>query len=302
MYIPYTWRNAFYNPCKVILMLNIVDDGVVHFVWELMERRWFYTYHYMRRTLMMFDRFADIEYTVLFAMYYRQLSPHWEVCLGIYICLRLTSFALYSNTLLCKCYAFRTVLATIISSFFCSSVAWLPYILAWNNDPLILLPVCECLSRCAVCIVVMIQAYRKILILDSDVNVIFDLKEDCWVYRYHGNRRFLMIYDRAYDILAVGLFILYHLKSIPYWSVCLLICIFSRLISFSLYSNTKIRKWYAVRTVLPTILSLLCMIALWVPFILFWINEAFVILPFCIFLAMSKSYFLLFVAVCNKYR
>ena len=41
MYIPYTWRNILCNPQKVILLLNIVNDDVVRFVWELTERRWF---------------------------------------------------------------------------------------------------------------------------------------------------------------------------------------------------------------------------------------------------------------------
>ena len=111
IYIPYTWRNAW----KVICQFSIVDDGVVRFVWEMTERRWFYRYNYMRRVLYILDRFSDIECTVLFSLYCcYQSFPHWDVCLGIYIVLRLVSVALYSNTSLCECYAIRTVLATTI--------------------------------------------------------------------------------------------------------------------------------------------------------------------------------------------
>ena len=110
---------------------------------------------------MMLDRFGDIERTARFSVYYYYSFPHWDVCLGIYIVLHLVSFALYSNIKMCKFYAFRTVLATIISGFTCSAVAWLPCIIAWNNDPLVLLPVCEYLARSIWYAVVLVQAYRK---------------------------------------------------------------------------------------------------------------------------------------------
>ena len=115
----------------------------------------------MRRYLMMFDRLGDIEYTVLFLVYCHHSFPHWKVCLCIYIILRLISFMVYSNTKLCECYAVRTVLPTIISSFACCTAAWLPCIIAWNNDPLVVLPICECLSRSIMYVVVLVQAYRK---------------------------------------------------------------------------------------------------------------------------------------------
>ena len=297
MYIPYTWRNVFCNPWKVILLLNIVNDDVVCFVWEQTERRWFYRYHYKRRCMMIYDRLGDIVCAGLFSFYYHESFPHWNICLGIYIFLRLMSFVLHSK--LCKCYAVRTV-ATIIFSFVCNTVAWLPCIIAWNKDPLVILPICECLAKSVAYIVALVQTYRKLWNVDLDV--LFELKEDCWVYRYYGNRTFLIVYDRIFDILMFGVFIFYHLKSIPHWPVCLLICILYRLISFALYSNTKIRKCYAVRTVLPTILSVLCMIALWAPFILVWINETFVFVPFCLCLAMSLLYVLHFLAVCSKYH
>ena len=300
MYILITWRNILCNPQKVILLLNIVNDDVVRFVWELTERRWFYRYPYMRRNKMIYDGLGDIVCVALFSMYHHHPFPRWDVCLGIYIILRLISLALCYNTELCECYAVRIVLSTIISSTACNIVAWVPCIIAWHNDPLVLLPICECLAWSVGHAVSLVQTYRKLWIVDVDD--LFEVKEDCWVYRYYSYRRFLMNYDRMSDILVVGLFILYHLKSIPYWPVCFVICISSRLISFALYSNTKIRKCYTVRTVLPAILSLLCMIALWAPFILHWINQAFVFVPFCIFLTMSGPYMFAFSGVCNKYR
>ena len=249
---------------------------------------------------MMYDRFSDIEHAILFSMYCYHSFPQWQVCLGIYIILRLVSFVMHFNTLLWKRYVVRTVLPTIISGLFGSAVAWVPCIIAWNDDPLVILPICECLSRATGYLVVLVQTYRKLWIVD--VGDLFELKEDRWVYRYYCNRMFLIVYDRVFDIVMVGLFILYHLKSIPHWPVCFVICISTRVISFALYCNTEIRKCYAIRTVLPTILSILCMIALWVPFILFWIKEAFVFLPFCMCMAMSGPYAFAFSGACNKYR
>ena len=303
MVIPWTWSNAFCNPWRVIFLLNIVNDDVLHFVWEMTKRKWFYRYHYMRRYLMIFDRLAEIEYAGLFVLYYRESFPHWDICLGIYIALRLISFAMYSNTKLFRCYAVRTVLPTIISGVFCSVTIWVPCILAWNNEALVIVPVCDCLVRCTVYIVVLINTYRQLYIVDLDItDYIFEIKEDRWVYRYHVNRRFTMIFDRLFDIFVIGLFIFYYLKSIPHWPVCLALCIFSRLISFALYSNFTMWKCYAARTALSTILSVFCMVAAWVPFILAWRNEIFVMLPFGIFLVTSGSYVLAFLVACSKFR
>ena len=187
-----------------------------------------------------------------------------------------------------------------LSLFVCNTIAWLPCIFAWNNDPLILLLVCEYLAWSVGYLVALVHAYKKPWIVD--LGDLFELKADCWVHRYYSYRRFLMIHDRLSDIIVVGLFILYHLKSFSYWPVCLIFCISSRLICFALYSNTKIRKCYPIRTILPIILSLLCMIALWGPFILLWIDDTFVILPFCMYLAMGGPYVFALSGVCNKYR
>ena len=131
-------------------------------------------------------------------------------------------------------YALRTFLPTTISALSCS-VALVPCIFAWNNDALVILPVCECLARCIAYVTVTIQVNRKLWSLDSD-NVL-ERQEDCWVYRYQGNRRGLMFWDRLCEIFVIGLVIFYHLKSIPHWPLCLAVCIVSRLISFALYSN-----------------------------------------------------------------
>ena len=100
---------------------------------------------------------------------------------------------------------------------------------------LLYLELCQCLARGVVSVVVLIKVYGKLDIVD----VVFEPEEDCWVYRYHVNRKLLMFLDRVFDILVFGLFILYHLKSIPHRPVCFVICILSRLISSALYSNTK---------------------------------------------------------------
>ena len=193
----------------------------------------------------------------------------------------------------------HTVLPTIISGFLCSTVPLFPCILAWINEALVLrTELCQCLARGVVSVVVLIKVYGKLDIVD---HVVFGSEEDRWVYRYHVNRKLLMFLDRVFDILAFGLFILYYLKSIPYWPVCFVICILSRLISSALYSNTKIQKCYAVRTILPTILSILYVIVLWTLSVLACINKTLVILPFCMLFAMIGSYILIFLAVCDTY-
>ena len=299
IFTPCIWRKL----CKGIFVWIIVSDDVLRFVWELTERRWFYRYLYMRRYLMIFDRWTDIEFCGLLVLYYRESFPYWGVCLGIFVILHVISFALYSNTKFFKCYAVRTVLPTIISGLFCSATLHVPMILAWYGEALVILPVCDCLVRCAVYTVMLLKTYTQLKIDQLDaVDFVFEPQEDCWMFRYHYNRKFLMLLDRVFDMAVVGLFIFYYLKSIPHWTICLIVCIFSRLISFVLYSNTKIWKCYAIRTVLPTILSVFCTIALWVPFILAWINDLFVILLFCKLSAMSGCYVLLFVASCRKFR
>ena len=159
----------------------------------------------------------------------------------------------------------QVVLSAITSSIICSVVAWAPWIIVWNNHALVLFSVCQSLAKFIVYVVILVQAYRKLWILDLDV--LFEPKEDYWVYRYHVNRRFLLFIDRLFDIFVVALFISYHLKSIPHWPVCLSICIVLRLISMALCSNTIMWKCYTVRTILPTILSILYVIVTWTPFI-----------------------------------
>ena len=252
---------------------------------------------------MIFDRWTDIEFCGLLVLYHRESFPYWDVCLGLFIILHLISFALYSNTILFKCYAVRSVLPTIISGLFCGVVFHVPMILAWYGDALVILPVCDFLVRCAVYTVMLIKTYTQLKVDQLDVvDFVFEPQVDCWMFRYHYNRRFLMLLDRVFDVGVVGLFIFYHLKSILHWPVSLVVCIFSRVISFALYCNTKLWKCYAIRTVLPTVLSVICTIALWVPFILFWINNLFVIVLFGKLLAMSGCYVLLFVASCRKFR
>ena len=98
----------------------MVDDDVEWFVLELTKNLWLYVYHTIRRLLFSIDKGMDIMVSPI-VIYY--LAWRWRayVRLGIYIVLRLISFALHSNTLQCKCYAVRTVISTVISSLFCAA-------------------------------------------------------------------------------------------------------------------------------------------------------------------------------------
>ena len=115
---------------------------------------------------------------VLFVLYYRESFPHWDICLGIFITLRLISFSLYFNTKRFKCYAVRTVLATIISGLFCS-VALVPSIFAWKNDALVILPVIECSLRCIASAIIFVKVYRKLWSLDI-VDFAVESRDDHW--------------------------------------------------------------------------------------------------------------------------
>ena len=92
-----------------------VDIDVVRFVFE-MKNRWFYIYHITRNWLMILDRVVDFLAILVFII--DNSKPFWCVSLGIYITLRLLSFAEY--VFLCchfECYTVRTVLLFILSIF-----------------------------------------------------------------------------------------------------------------------------------------------------------------------------------------
>ena len=302
MFIPWTWSNVFYNPWRVISHLSSVDDDVIRFIWEMTENRWCYRYHSMKRFLLIFDRIIDIAFVGLFVLYYCELFPHWPLCLYVYVFCRVISFVLYSNTKVFKCYAVRTVLSTIFSGLLCSLALWVPMILAWSGQALVIVPVCYLLVMCAAYVLVFMETYRKLKIVNGeDFDFVFELEDDRWLYRYYGMRRLMMFLDRLFDVFVFGLFAFYHLKSIAYWPICLGIYILLRLMSFELHFDSKIFKCYAIRTVLPLNLSLCCSLTLWAPMILAWRGEALVIVPVCGFLAMCAIYLLVFKVFCRKF-
>ena len=88
-----------------------------------------------------------------------------------------------------------------------------------------------------------------------------ELTTNQWLYRHYIIGRCLFIMDRFINVVLIVMFIFSFSRSVS-WFVCLVLYIIFRLISPVLW-YTKLCKCYAVRTVIPCILSgLICTAAL----------------------------------------
>ena len=277
-----------------------MDLDIVRFILELTENLWLYRYHIIRRCLFVIDRALDIVSTLWFAIFITNHTPRWPsfIHLGIYIVSRLISFALYSNTLLCKCYAVRTVISTVISSLFCNPVFILILIIPDKvTIYMILHLVAIMIGFCAAYICPIVRAFGKLKFVDDDpLQFLLVMKNNRWLIRYHKSRTYLMFPDRSADICAVCLNILYYLVSAPHRNVCLVSYIILRLISLALSYNTKLCECYAVRTVIPYISGLFCGVSLIIPLMpgVEYFGYIFIISytmgSFCLFIAIIKKY------------
>ena len=89
------------------------------------------------------------------------------------------------------------------------------------------------------------------------VRFVMEVTTNQWLYRHYIIGRLLFISDRFIDVVLIGMFISSFSRSVS-WFVCLILYIIFRLISLVL-CYTKLCKCYAVRTVIPCILSgLIC--------------------------------------------
>ena len=254
-----------------------VDFDIVRFVLELTKNPWLYRYHIIRRWLFVLDRIFDIVSSVLFPYFIYDSTPRWPVCvcLGIYIVLRVISFALYSNTLLCKCYAVRTVILTVISSLFCTAAFTITISMTRPDKASIPFVVALMILFCTFYICPIVWTFRKLKFVDDDpLQFLPEMKNNRWLIRYHKKRIILMFLDRFVDMWAVCFNIGYYLHSAPHRHVCLVSYITLRLISLALSYNTKLCECYAVRTVIPWIISgLFCGVSLFIPYMLTPGNE-----------------------------
>ena len=103
---------------------------------------------------------------------------------------------------------------------------------------------------------------------DDPLKFLPEMKKNRWLIRYHKARTYLMFVDRFLDILAAYVNVIYYRDSAPYRHVCLGVYITLRLISLARYYNTKLCECYAVRTVIPFISGLFCIVALFIPIML----------------------------------
>ena len=253
-----------------------VDLDIARFVLELTENLWLYRYYIIRRWLFAVDRMFDILFSGMFSGIIHNLTPRWPfyVCLGIYIVLRVISFALYSNTLLCKCYAVRIVISTVISSLFCMAAFTIAVITIRPDKATIvtisLLAGTFMILICAFYICPIVWVFGKLKFVDDDpLQFLPEMKNNRWLITYYKTRTYLMFLDRFADILAVIFNVIYYGASAPYRHVCLVSYIALRLTSLALYSNTKLCECYAVRTVIPFIISgLFCSVPLFIPYTL----------------------------------
>ena len=266
----------FFDWTKVCYTLSLntlkVDLDIARFVLELTENLWLYRYHIIRRWLFVIDRLFGITSIVVLSCINYDLTPRWPgyVCLGIYIVLHLISFALYSNTLLCKCYAFWTVISTVISSLFCTAAFNITLRMIRPDKTTIPFVVALIIVFCSCYICVIVWVFRKLKFVDDDpLQFLPEIKNNRWLIRYRKTRTYLMFVDRLLDIFAAYINVFYYDVSAPYRHVCLGVYITLRLISLALYSNTKLCECYAVRTVIPLIISgLFCSVSLSIPDVL----------------------------------
>ena len=121
------------------------------------------------------------------------------------------------------------------------------------------------------------------------VRFVFEMTKNQWLYIYHVVSMRLMFTDRL-----LSCFLFTKTYSSPQGGLCLGIYIISRLISFIDYvvlcCNRKRLKCYAVRTVLPIILSAICNFASVVPNILEFRNNIGVMYPVSIALGLCLLY------------
>ena len=99
--------------------------------------------------------------------------------------------------------------------------------------------------------------FLPIAMVDDDVRFVMELTTNQWPYRHYIIRRLLFFVDRVFDAVLSPTFISLFSRSVSGF-VCLVLYIIFRLISLVL-CYTKLCKCYAVRTVIPCILSgLIC--------------------------------------------
>ena len=155
-----------------------------------------------------------------------------------------------------------------ISSLFCTVAILIPGT-SFEAKSIGLL-VCSIFAYCAFYVFSIVWALGQLKFVDDNpFQYLHKNKSDFSFNRYHIMRTRLMFIDRLFDIGAVTLFVLYCKTSAPHWPACLGIFYSLHAISFSLYSNTKCWKCYAVRTVIPLIISgFICPVVLFVPLML----------------------------------
>ena len=79
------------------LQIKLADRDVVGF--QMVGNHWLYRYHGMRSVLIYYDKIADFVAFALLVVYFDS-ALDWDICLFIYIILRLISQALCCNTML----------------------------------------------------------------------------------------------------------------------------------------------------------------------------------------------------------
>ena len=111
------------------------------FVHDPFQPFWFYVFGLMRMFLMRWDRLIDMFAVTLFVIYHIDSTPHWEVCMYIYITFRLVFILVCLGTNLCKRYLVGAVLLMAANAFGCYSV-FAPLIAELSDGALVIVPVC----------------------------------------------------------------------------------------------------------------------------------------------------------------
>ena len=110
-----------------------------------------------------------------------------------------------------------------------------------------------------------IWTFPQLEFVDDDLTQFpVEMKSNFWFDCYHGFGTRLILVDRYFDIIAIIQFVFFFQASVSFFVLFGYTTL--RLISIALYYNTNMCKCYAVRTVVPWIISgLFCSIVIFVP-------------------------------------
>ena len=158
----------FFCICYVfIFMVYLNGYDRLSFVHDSFQTRWFNIFGYMRMFVMAFDRLIDVFAVIVFASYHGSSFLYWDVCLYVYIILRLLSILVCYGTKLRECFIFWTVLLMAINGF-CIAALLAPWSVDLSDGWFVVSPLVLLVWTRTLYLVVFIAIYRECSQRESD--------------------------------------------------------------------------------------------------------------------------------------